>query len=35
MEILNPIYKTRAIESVRPEWKMIDREGIIKTIIEE
>ena len=35
MEILNPMYKTRAIENVKPEWKMSAREGIIKTIKEE
>lgn len=35
MEILNPMYKTRAIESVKPEWKIIARAGIMKTIIEE
>jgi len=35
MDSLNPRYKTRAIENVKPEWKMIARAGIMKTIIEE
>ena len=35
MEILKPIYKTKEIENVRPEWKISAREGIMKTIIEE
>jgi hypothetical protein len=35
MEILNPRYNTKAIESIRPERKMSAREGIIKTIIDE
>ena len=35
MDILNPIYKTKAIVSVKPEWNIIASAGIIKTIIEE
>jgi hypothetical protein len=35
MEILNPRYKTNAIENIRPEWKISASAGIIKTIIEE
>jgi hypothetical protein len=35
IEILNPIYKTKEMENINPEWKMSAREGIINTIMEE
>lgn len=35
IDILNPIYKTKGMDNINPEWKITAREGIINTIMEE